>query len=112
VSLSKLFNQPVQRFRNDLKRFEPSQPRVHRDDGVSIWSYVTCHGISPIVFYDGSLDSEIYICILDKHLPTAFERFSSQSSREIFLQQDNARSHASMKTRNYLKRRKLHPISW
>ncbi|CAF4509794.1 unnamed protein product [Rotaria socialis] len=48
---------------------------------------------------DGSLNSDKYIDILDKHLPTAFENFLPHSSHEILLQQDNARPHVSIKTR-------------
>ncbi|CAF4794621.1 unnamed protein product [Rotaria magnacalcarata] len=80
----------IRRFRNDLKRFERSQSRVHK---------------GPIVFYNGSLHSDEYIGILGKHLPTAFEKFLSQPSRKILLQQDNARPYVSNKTRKYLKKK-------
>ncbi|CAF4628069.1 unnamed protein product, partial [Rotaria socialis] len=69
----------IRRFRNDLKRFERSQPQVHKCGGVGIWSYPTCHGLGPIVFYDGSLNSDKYTDILDQHLPTAHEKFLPQS---------------------------------
>ncbi|CAF1910768.1 unnamed protein product [Rotaria magnacalcarata] len=88
----------IRRFRNDLKRFKWSQPRVHKGGGVGIWSYLTCHGLGPIVFYDGSLNSDKYIDILDQHLPTAYEKFLPQSPRKILLQQDNVRPHVSIKT--------------
>ncbi|CAM4922917.1 unnamed protein product [Rotaria socialis] len=102
----------IRRFRNDLKRFERSQPRVHKGGGVGIWSYLTCHGLGPIVFYDGSLNSDKYIDILDQHLPTAYEKFLPQSPRKILLQQDNARPHVSIKTRKYFKKKKINPIPW
>ncbi|CAF5159686.1 unnamed protein product, partial [Rotaria magnacalcarata] len=88
----------IRRFRNDLKRFKWSQPRVRKGGGVGIWSYLTCHGLGPIVFYDGSLNSDKYIDILDQHLPTAYEKFLPQSPRKILLQQDNVRPHVSIKT--------------
>ncbi|CAF3296068.1 unnamed protein product, partial [Rotaria sp. Silwood2] len=65
-----------------------------------------------LVFYDGSLNSDKYIDILDKHLPTAFEKCLPHSSHEILLQQDNARPHVSIKTRKYFKKKHLHPITW
>ncbi|CAF1252565.1 unnamed protein product [Rotaria magnacalcarata] len=102
----------IRRFRNDLKRFERSQQRVHTSVGVGIGSYLTCHGLGPLVFYDGSLNSDKYIDILDKYLPTAFEKFLPHSSHEILLQQDNARPHVSIKTRKYFKKKHLHPIPW
>ena len=100
----------IRRFRNDLKRFERSQPRVHKGGGVGIWSYLTCHSLGPMVFYDGSLNSDKYIDILDQHLPTAYEKFLPQSSRKILLQQDNACPHVSIKTRKYFKKKRLIPF--
>ncbi|CAM4803186.1 unnamed protein product [Rotaria magnacalcarata] len=100
----------IRRFRNDLKRFERSQPRVHKGGGDGIWSYLTCHGLGPIVFYDGSLNSDKYIDILDQHSPTAYEKFLPQSPRKILLQQDNARPHVSIKTRKYFKKKRLIPF--
>ncbi|CAF4667244.1 unnamed protein product [Rotaria socialis] len=102
----------IRRFRNDLKRFERSQPRVHKGGGVGTWSYLTCHGLGSIVFYDGSLNSDKYIDILDQHLSTAYEKFLPQSPRKILLQQDNARPHVSIKTRKYFKEKKINPIPW
>ena len=66
--------------------------------------------VGPIVFYDGSLNSDKYIDILDQHLPTAYEKFLPQSSRKILLQQDNARPHVSIKTRKYFKKKKINLI--
>lgn len=102
----------IRRFRKDLKRFERSQQRVHRGGGLGIWSYLTCHGLGPLVFYDGRINSDKYIDILDKHLPTAFENFPPQSSHEILFQQDNARPHVSTKTQKYLKKKHLKIIPW
>ncbi|CAF4848952.1 unnamed protein product, partial [Rotaria magnacalcarata] len=99
----------TRRFRKDLKRFERSQPRVHKGGalkkkkystklkkcGVGIWSYLTCHGLGPIVFYDGSLNSDKYIDILDQHLPTAYEKFLPQSPHSKIFQE-----------------KKINPISW
>ncbi|CAM4879112.1 unnamed protein product [Rotaria socialis] len=87
----------IRRFRNDLKRFERSQPQVHK---------------GPIVFYDGPLNYDKYIDILDQHLPTAYEKFLPQSPRKILLQQDNARPHVSIKTRKHFKKKKINPIPW
>ncbi|CAF2865375.1 unnamed protein product [Rotaria sp. Silwood2] len=94
----------IRRFRNDLKRFERSQQRVNRGGGVGIWSYLTCHGLGPLVFYDVSLNSDKYIDILDKNLPTAFEKCLPHSSHEILLQQDNARPMYQLKHENILRK--------
>lgn len=58
-----------------------------------------CHGLGPLIFYDGSLNSDKYIDIVDKYFQTAFGKFPSQSSHKILIQQDNARPHALIKTR-------------
>ncbi|CAF2901996.1 unnamed protein product [Rotaria sp. Silwood2] len=100
------------RFQKDFKRFEQSQQRIHRSGDVGIWSYLTCHGLGPLVFYDGPLNSDKYIDILDKHLPTALDKFLPQSSHEILLQQDNARPHILIKTRKYFKEKDLNLIPW
>ncbi|CAF4411971.1 unnamed protein product [Rotaria magnacalcarata] len=102
----------IRRFQNDLQRFERSQQRVHRGGGVGMPSYLTCHGLGPLVFNDELLNSDKYIDILDKHLLTVFEKFLLHSSHEILLQQDNARPHVSIKTRKYFEKKHLHPIPW
>ncbi|CAF4544947.1 unnamed protein product, partial [Rotaria magnacalcarata] len=76
------------------------------------WSNVIFTDERPIVFYDGSLNSDKYIDILDQHLPTAYEKFLPQSPRKILLQQGNARPHVSIKSRKYLKKKKINPIPW
>ncbi|CAF4572084.1 unnamed protein product, partial [Rotaria socialis] len=38
------------RFRNDLKRHERFQPRVHRGGGLGIWSYITYNDLGLIIF--------------------------------------------------------------
>ena len=65
-----------------------------------------------LVFSDGLLKSDKYIDTLDKHLPTAFEKLRSRSSREILFQQDNARPHVSIKARKHFKKKRFRPISW
>ena len=63
----------IRRFRNDLKRFERSQSRVHKGGGVGICSYLTCYGLGPIVFYDGSLNILIYWTnICQQHMKNSY----------------------------------------
>ena len=62
----------IHRFRNDPSRFQRSQRRVHKGGGIGVWSYITCHGLGPLVVYDGRLNSIKYIDILETNLPTAF----------------------------------------
>ena len=53
----------IRRSRHDPIRFERSQEHVHREGGIEVWSYVTCHGLGPLVIYDGRLVSSTYIYI-------------------------------------------------
>ena len=67
----------IRRFRHDSTRFERSQQRVHRGGGIGVWSYITCHGLGPLVIYDGLLNSSICIDLLEKYLPTLFQKIFS-----------------------------------
>ncbi|CAF4817896.1 unnamed protein product, partial [Rotaria sp. Silwood2] len=58
----------IRRFRHDSTRFYRSPQRVHKGGGIGVWSYITCHGLGPLVIYDGRLNSIEYINILDDHL--------------------------------------------
>jgi len=102
----------IRRFRNDLKRHERFQPRVHRGGGLGIWSYITYNDLGPLVFFDGRLNSDKYIEILENNLPTAFEKFPPEQSSKILYQQDNARPHTSAKTSKYFKKKRVKLIPW
>ena len=70
-----------------------------------LWSYITCHGLGPLVIYDGRLNSSIYIDLLEKYLPAIFQKFSLEQSHKILYQQDNADLHVSYMTQEYLKKK-------
>ena len=57
----------IRRFLHDPTRFERSQQRVHRGEGIGVCSYITCHGLGPLVIYDGRLNSSICIDLLEKY---------------------------------------------
>ncbi|CAF4569052.1 unnamed protein product, partial [Rotaria magnacalcarata] len=99
-------------FRNDLKRHERFQPRVHRGGGLGIWSYITYNDLGPLVFFNGRLNSDKYIEILENNLPNVFENFSSEQSKKNLYQQDNARPHTSAKTSKYFKKKHIKLIPW
>ncbi|CAF5013827.1 unnamed protein product [Rotaria magnacalcarata] len=99
-------------FRNDLKRHERFQPRVHRGGGLGIWSYITYNDLGPLVFFNGRLYSDKYIEILENNLPNVFEKFSSEQSKKFLYQQDNARPHTSAKTSKYFKKKHIKLIPW
>lgn len=59
-----------------IHRFCRSQQRVHKGGVIGVWSFITCHGLGPLVIYDGRLNWIEYINILDDHLSAAFQKFS------------------------------------
>lgn len=85
----------IRRFRNDPFRFQRSQQRVHRRGGITVWSYVTCHGLESLVVYDGRLNSINYFDIIETNLPTSFQKFPSHQIQQILYQKDNADPHVS-----------------
>ena len=91
----------IRRFRHDPTRFERSQQCVYREGGTG----VTCHGLGQLVIYDGRLNSSIFIDLLEKYLPTIFQKFSLEQSHKIFYQQDNADPYVSYMTQEYLKKK-------
>ncbi|CAF4226750.1 unnamed protein product [Rotaria socialis] len=85
---------------------------VHRGGGLGIWSYITYNDLGPLVFFNGRLNSDKYIEILENNLPNAFEKFSSEQSKKVLYQQDNARPHTSAKTSKYFKKKHIKLIPW
>ncbi|CAF1559073.1 unnamed protein product [Adineta ricciae] len=77
-----------------------------------VWSYITCHGLGPLIIYDGRLNSLQYINILDDHLSTAFQKFPSTQLQKILYQQDNAGPHRSAMTQNYLQENRISLLQW
>ena len=73
---------------------------------------MTCHGLGPLVIYDGCLNSPIYIDVLEKYLPTIFQKFSLEQSHKILYQQDNAGQHVSYMTQEYLKKKGIIQVKW
>ena len=98
----------IRHFRHDPTQFERSQQHVHRGGSIGVWSYITYHGLGPLVIYDGRLNSSIYIYIdlLEKYLSTIFEKF-----HKILYQQGNAGPHVSCMTQEYLKKKRHSTIS-
>ncbi|CAF3927013.1 unnamed protein product, partial [Rotaria sp. Silwood1] len=67
----------VRRYRYDQKRFERSQPRIHKGGGLGVWSCMTNYGLGDLVFYDDRLNSSGYINILNTHLKSAYSFFKT-----------------------------------
>ena len=54
----------------------------------------------------------IYIDLLEKYLPTLFQKFSLGQSHKILYQQDNAGPHVSYMTQEYLKKKGIIQLKW
>ncbi|CAF0814571.1 unnamed protein product [Rotaria sordida] len=65
----------VRRYRYDPRRFDRSQPRIHKGGSLGVWSCLTNYGLGDLVFYNSRLDSSGYINILGTHLKLAYNLF-------------------------------------
>ena len=72
--------------------------------------YITCHGLGPLVIFDGRLNSIKNIYILEIYLPTAFQKYSPAQLPKIFYQDDNTPPHVSTMTKDCLKRKRIKQI--
>ena len=53
-----------------------------------------------------------YIDLLEKYLPTIFQKFSLEQSQKILYQQDNAGPHVSYMTQGYLNKKGIKQLKW
>ena len=91
-------------------RFERLQKRTHRG-GLSVWSFIMCHGPGALITFDGCLNSLKYIDLLEEHLPTALEEFPNIQLNHIIYQQDNAQSHLSKVTQDSFKKNNIKQLT-
>ena len=58
-----------------------------------IWGFFVGIKLGPIVFLDGTVNSDIYIAVLHKNLLPYFDAITADSMSNIVFQQDNASPH-------------------
>ena len=62
-----------------------------------VWGRFLGNKLGPIAFFDGTINSDMYIDVLQDNLLSFIDQ-QSQNHPEIIFQQDNAPIHKSMKT--------------
>ncbi len=71
-----------------------------------VWGTICSDGSRSMVWVNGNIDSQSYCRILDENL---FEKFDISS---MLFQHDNAPSHISKYTQNFLENRNLELLPW
>src|SRR5579859_4456588 len=96
--------QQVWVFRHQTKqeKYAPKNIRGKARDGSvfqMIWGCFTGDKLGPIVFINGTCNSDVYIDILQNNLLPYLDALAKDGVSEIIFQQDNASCHVSNKTR-------------
>jgi transposase len=98
--------EPTEEFNEDLV-----VPRVHSDGiGISVWACISKFGLHDVASTEGSMNSEMYVGILDKHLlPVISEYFPNG---DVIFQLDNAPIHTAEVTTNFLDDNDITKLTW
>ena len=67
-----------------------------------IWGCFMSNKIGSIALIDGMVTSDVYITVLTNKLVPFFDALNADGITDIVFQQDNASSHVSKKTREFL----------
>ena len=93
------------------KNYHPDcyQQKVQKPASVMVRGWISAHGMGDLHIYDGTIDAEAYVGILERHM---------LPSRQLFLetpclfQQDNARPHSTWVTTAWLHRHRVCLLDW
>lgn len=101
-----MWAEPTEEFNEDLV-----VPRVHSDGiGISVWACISKFGLHDVASTEGSMNSEMYVGILDKHLlPVISEYFPNG---DVIFQLDNAPIHTAEVTTNFLDDNDITKLTW
>ena len=94
-------------FRRQTKRekYDPKNIRTKlKYGGVKqmVWGCFCGNKLGPIVFIDGSVNSHVYISVLQDKLVPFFQALHDDGATDIIFQQDNAKVHKSKLTGKWL----------
>ena len=112
----KVFNRKnrsyVRRLPSESDRPFNFQPRIQGGGGsVSVWGLMTAKGVAPLVFYDGRMNGQSYINVVEsKLLPYIKKNFGPNDS--WWYVQDNAPCHKSDFTMSWMKKHKINVLDW
>ena len=75
-----------------------------RNGGIfqTIWGCFVGTKLGPIMFLDGTVNSDVYIAVLRENLLPYIDAITADGMSNIVFQQDNASPHVSKKTRDWL----------
>jgi len=95
-------------FRRQTKyeKYDPKNIRTKlKYGGVKqmVWGCFYGNKLGPIAFIDGSVNSHIYILVLQNKLIPFFQALQEDGATDIIFQQDNAKPHKSKLTEKWLK---------
>lgn len=71
---------------------------------ISVWGAISMKGPSPLAIFEGTVDSEAYQAILDKHL---LPKIRTKFQHGYRFQQDNARPHTSRSTTTWMEQNQI-----
>jgi transposase len=83
----------------------------HGGGNLKLWSCISAHGPGYITKIEGSMNSDLYIQIIDEDYRASLEEFNVDSENVIF-QQDNDPKHTSKKTEKWLKENNIQVLDW
>jgi len=95
----------VFRRQNKREKYDPKNIRPKLKYGGAkqmIWACFCGNKLGPIAFIDGTINSHVYISILQAKLLPFIEALNEDGYRDIVFQQDNAKVHTSKLTSAWL----------
>ena len=88
------------------------KPRVQGGGGsISVWGAMTAKGVGPLVFYDGRLNGQNYINLIEPELLPYIKKNFDRSDSYYFVQ-DNAPCHKSVFSMNWFNKNKINVLDW
>jgi len=67
-----------------------------------VWGCFVGDKLGPIAFIDGMVNTDVYIAVLNDNLLSFIDALNADGFSDIIFQQDNASSHTSKKTKEWL----------
>lgn len=91
----------------------PTNPQMHSGGfSVMFWGCFSKCGLGPLVALEGSMNSENYIELLQKHLLPEIAVASETSGDSIVFMQDNAPCHRAFRVEQFLDQNNVQRLCW
>ena len=95
----------IYRHENKQEKYAPQNVQGKTRDGQlsqMIWGCFVSNKLGPIVFINGTVNSDVYIQLLHENFLPYVDALQADNVTNIVFQQDNAPPHVSRKTRQFL----------